>query len=159
MGRLRLEQVGLRVTDLGRSLRFYSKALGLRIRARGDTRSWGGGLWVALEDPRSHRVVELNWYPRGSLFYDRYRVGDGVDHIDFTLGVASQSDLERAYRRLIRAGGRPTGYEPATTAGWMASVLDPDGIWVTLGRRPTASERRKMLPSRRSKSRKKKAGS
>lgn len=138
---LSFEVVGLRVTNLTRSLRFYTKALGLKVTQRGDTRSWGGGLWVRLEDPRSHRTVELNWYPRGSRFASRYLVGDGVDHLDFSLGVAPRATLEASYRRLLRAGARRTGYEPATTEGWMASVQDPDGIWITLGRRPTAAER------------------
>jgi hypothetical protein len=95
---------------------------------------------MQLEDPRSHRRIELNWYPRGSRFGGRYTAGDGIDHLDFTLGVASRASLERAYRSLLRAGGRPTGYEPSTTAGWMASVQDPDGIWITIGRRPTRAE-------------------
>jgi catechol 2,3-dioxygenase-like lactoylglutathione lyase family enzyme len=145
---MKLEQVGLRVTKLDRSLRFYTRGLGLKVRARGDTRSWGGGLWVQLEDPRSHRTLELNWYPRGSRFGGPYRVGDGVDHIDFTLGVAPVSSLERAYRRLLGAGARPTGFHPSTTSGWMASVRDPDGIWITLGRRPTPAERRQSNRAR-----------
>ena len=138
---MRFEVVGLRVTDLVRSLRFYERALGLREVRRGDTRSWGGGVWVVLEDPRSHRRVELNWYPKGSRFAGPFRTGDAVDHLDFTLGVASQSKLEQVYRRLLKHGARPTGFEPSTTAGWMASVTDPDGIWITVGRRPTRRER------------------
>jgi catechol 2,3-dioxygenase-like lactoylglutathione lyase family enzyme len=141
---MRLEQVGLRVTNLERSVRFYTKALGLRIVSQGDTRSWGGGRWVQLRDPRSRRVVELNWYPKGSMFYGRYRPGDALDHLDFTIGIASQAALEREHRRLLRAGARPTKYSPATTAGWMASVTDPDGVWITVGRRPTRAERRAM---------------
>ncbi len=138
---MRFDYVGLRVTNLERSLRFYTKALGLRVVRRGDTRSWGGGIWVLLEDPRTRRKVELNWYPRGSRFGGPYRPGDAVDHLDFTLGVASRAELERVYRRLVRLGGRPTGLEPSTTEGWMASVTDPDGIWIVLGRRPTRAER------------------
>jgi len=138
---MRFEYVGLRVTRLERSLRFYTKALGLREVRRGDTRSWGGGVWVLLEDPRSHRRVELNWYPKGSMFFRAYRPGEAVDHLDFTLGVASRKKLEAVYRTLLKQGAKPTGYEPSTTAGWMASVTDPDGIWITIGRRPTASER------------------
>jgi len=64
-----------------------------------------------------------------------------VDHLDFTLGVATRAELERVYRRLLEHGARATGYEPSTTEGWMASVTDPDGIWITIGRRPTRSER------------------
>ncbi len=130
------------MTNLSRSLRFYTRALGLKVTKRGDTRSWRGGLWVELEDPRTHRNVELNWYPRGSRFASRYVVGEGVDHLDFGVGAVPRSTLESVYRRLLRAGARPTGYSPATTEGWMASVRDPDGIWITIGREPTAAERR-----------------
>lgn len=139
---MRLDAVGLRVTDLPRSVRFYTRALGLRVVKRGDTRSWGGGLWVLLRDPRSRRVLELNWYPKGSLFHGPYRPGDALDHVDFTLGVASRARLERAYRALLRHGARPTRWSPATTEGWSAHVLDPDGVWITVGRKPTPAERR-----------------
>jgi catechol 2,3-dioxygenase-like lactoylglutathione lyase family enzyme len=139
---MRFENVGLRVVNLPRSLRFYTRALGFREVRRGDTRSWGGGIWVLLEDPKSRRKLELNWYPKASIFAGPYRTGDAVDHLDFTLGVASRDELERAYRRLLKQGARPTGYEPSTTEGWMASVIGPDGVWVTIGRRPTARERR-----------------
>jgi catechol 2,3-dioxygenase-like lactoylglutathione lyase family enzyme len=144
---MRLEVVGLRITNLERSLRFYTRALGLKVVTRGDTRSWGGGLWIRLEDPRTHRNVELNWYPRGSAFGSRYTLGEGIDHLDFTLGVAPRSALESVYRRLLRAGARATRYSPSTTEGWMASVLDPDGIWITIGRRPTPAERRAIAQS------------
>jgi catechol 2,3-dioxygenase-like lactoylglutathione lyase family enzyme len=141
---MRLHTAGIRVTNLDRSLRFYTRALGLKVLRRGDTRSWGGGIWVLLQDPSSRRVLELNWYPKSSRFYEPYSTGTALDHFDFTLGVASRAKLEEVYRRLLRAGGRPTGYEPKTTEGWMASVLDPDGIWITIGRNPTAAERRTM---------------
>jgi catechol 2,3-dioxygenase-like lactoylglutathione lyase family enzyme len=144
---VRLEQAGLRVSNLERSVRFYTRALGLKVRARGDTRAWGGGIWVQLADPRSHRIIELNWYGPGSIFGGKFRVGDGLDHLDFTIGSASRAELETTYRRVLRAGARPTQYSPATTGGWMASVLDPDGFWITIGRRPTAAERRRMNSS------------
>jgi catechol 2,3-dioxygenase-like lactoylglutathione lyase family enzyme len=143
---MKLDRPGLRVSNLPRSLRFYTRTLGFRVVTRGDTRSWGGGLWVLLQDPRSRRLLELNWYPRGSRFFEPYSTGTALDHLDFTLGVASRAELERTYRRLLRGGGRPTGYEPSTTEGWMASVRDPDGIWITVGRRPTTAERRAMSP-------------
>lgn len=139
---MRLEYAGLRVTVLERSLRFYTRALGLRVERRGDTRSWGGGRWVLLVDPRSKRRIELNWYPKGSLFYRRYSAGEALDHLDFTAGAMSRTRFERLYRRLLAGGGRPTGYSPSNTEGWMFSVLDPDGIWITVGRRPTPAERR-----------------
>ena len=141
---MRLEYAGVRVTRLDRSVRFYTKALGLRVVKRGDTRVWGGGLWVLLRDPRSRRLLELNWYPKGSLFHGPYRAGDALDHLDFTIGAASRATLEKTYRRLLKYGARPTRWSPATTEGWSGHVLDPDGIWITVGRRPTAAERRSV---------------
>jgi catechol 2,3-dioxygenase-like lactoylglutathione lyase family enzyme len=141
---MRFEQAGLRVTNFNRSLRFYSRVLGLRLVDRGDTRGWGGGLWAQLEDPASRRKIEINWYPKGSRFYRTFRVGDGIDHLDFTVGVQSRAKFERTCRTLVRRGARPTRFTPATTEGWMASFLDPDGIWITVGRRPTPAERRAM---------------
>ena len=139
---MKFECAGIRVTDFQRSLRFYTATLGLKVVRRGDTRGWGGGLWALLKDPRSRRVLELNWYPKGSLFYERYAPGTSLDHLDFTLGSVPRAELERTYRHLLRRGARPTKWSPTTTEGWMASVLDPDGVWITVGRRPTAAERR-----------------
>ena len=99
---------------------------------------------MLLRDPSSRRLIELNWYPKGSLFGGAYHAGANLDHLDFTLGVASRAKLERVYADLLRHGGRATGWHPGTTEGWMASVRDPDGIWITVGRRPTAAERRKL---------------
>lgn len=140
---MRFEQAGIRVTDLKRSLRFYTGALGLRVERRGDTRVWGGGLWVLLVDPVSRRRLELNWYPKDSLFAGPYRPGASLDHLDFTLGVASRARLEAVHRRLLRHGARATRWSPATTEGWSSHVLDPDGVWITVGRQPTAAERRR----------------
>ena len=141
---MRLVCAGLRVTNFERSLRFYRRVLGLRLVKQGDTRSWGGGRWALLADPRSRRVIELNWYPRTSMFYAPYRAGDALDHLDFSVGAISRTRFEAIYRGLLRRGARPTRYHPGTTEGWMASVLDPDGIWITIGRSPTAAERRRM---------------
>jgi catechol 2,3-dioxygenase-like lactoylglutathione lyase family enzyme len=139
---MRLQRPGIRVTDLDRSLRFYRRALRLVEVRRGDTRSWGGGIWVLLKDPKGGGILELNWYPKESIFYAPYEPGDALDHIDVTLGVAPRSELERTYRRLLSLGGRPTAITPEASQGWAAGVLDPDGLWIHLGRRPTAAERR-----------------
>lgn len=138
---MRLECVGVRVANLDRSLRFYTKALGLRIIRRDDCRNWGGGMTALLRDPASRRVLELNWYPRDSMFSGAYRKGDELDHLDVSVGASPRSALERAYRKLLRYGGRPTRFSPATTGGWAAMVRDPDGIWIRLGRSPMPSER------------------
>ena len=137
-----LHYVGLRVTNLRRSLRFYTHVLGLQERMRGDFRKYGRGIWVGLEDPRSHQRLELNWYPPGSPFAPRFARGEALDHVGFLLGRVSRRALEEEHRRLLRSGARPTAMTPARTDGWMACVKDPDGNWVEIFRWPTAAERR-----------------
>jgi len=108
---------------------------------RDDCRSWGGGVTALLQDPTSRRLLELNWYPRSSMFSSKYRKGDELDHIDVSLGASPAYTLDRAYRKLLRNGGRATRFTPESTGGWAAMVKDPDGIWIRLGREPTSSRR------------------
>ncbi|MGC2034269.1 MAG: VOC family protein [Thermoplasmata archaeon] len=142
-----LQYVGIRVSNLERSLRFYTEVLGLREKIRGDNRSEGRGIWVGLEDPRSRVDLELNWYPRSSPFATPFRTGDALDHIGFRLGAVSRKKLEAEYRRLLDRGARPTRIRPADTDGWMACVRDPDGNWIEIFRTPTSAEKRKERSS------------
>jgi catechol 2,3-dioxygenase-like lactoylglutathione lyase family enzyme len=135
---------GIRVTNLRRSLRFYTEVMGLKETIRGDHRSAGRGIWVGLSDPKTRQRLELNWYPPGSRYATRYRPGDGLDHLGFLLGNVPRSRLETEYARLLRRGATPTPMTPDVTDGWMFSVLDPDGNWVEVFRRPTAAEERQQ---------------
>jgi catechol 2,3-dioxygenase-like lactoylglutathione lyase family enzyme len=138
-----LQYVGIRVSNLERSLRFYTEVLGLREKIRGDDRSEGLGIWVGLEDPRSRLDLGLNWYPRSSPFATPFRTGYALDHIGSRLGAVSRKKLEAEYRRLLHRGVRPTRIRPADTDGWMASVRDPDANWIEIFRTPTSAEKRK----------------
>lgn len=137
-----LHYVGIRVKDLRRSLRFYTKVLGLRVVIRGDVREMGRGIWVGLQDPQSKANLELNWYPPNSPFGTKYQRGDALDHIGFLLGRVTSQKLEQVYRRLLKAGARSTSMTPRKTGGWMACVKDPDGNWIELFRWPSAIEQR-----------------
>lgn len=139
---MRLHYVGIRVSDLRRSLRFYTKVLGLRETIRGDLRDIGRGIWVGLEDPRSKAKLELNWYPPGSKFGGKYRPGEALDHIGFLIGRAPSRKLVHEYELLLKRGARPTPITPKVTDGWMACVQDPDGNWIEIFRWPTSSEER-----------------
>jgi lactoylglutathione lyase len=121
-----LRYCGLRVTDLDRSLAFYSGRMGLKEAKRG--RAPHGGIWVLLADPRTHQRLELNWYPPSSAFATPYAPGDGLDHVGFHV-----SDPAGTFRRLTAGGVRPAlvPSQPNGVRG-IYYVLDPDGNWVEL---------------------------
>jgi catechol 2,3-dioxygenase-like lactoylglutathione lyase family enzyme len=152
-----LRYAGLRVTQLARSLRFYTKVLGLKEIRRGDARSVGGGIWVLLEDPKTRQHLELNWYPKGSTFATPYRAGEGLDHLGFLMGRVPRAALEREYARLLRHGARAVGFPPEKAEGWTAYVADPDGNWIEIFRWPTAAEQRASRPKRRPAKRRRRA--
>jgi catechol 2,3-dioxygenase-like lactoylglutathione lyase family enzyme len=140
---MHLRYSGVRVTDLDRSLRFYTRALGLREVSRGDLSRFGRGTWVLLRDPTSRQQLELNWYPKGSQFDVPFVSGEGLDHIGFFLGPVPARTLNRIYQSLLRQGAGPTNVTPATTEGWVGYVTDPDGNWIEIFRGETAAEKRK----------------
>jgi lactoylglutathione lyase len=121
-----IRYVGLRVTDLERSVRFYREGLGLVETGRG--RMSHGGTYVALEDPVSHFELELNVYPAGSPYATPYVAGEGLDH----LGVFVP-DARATIEQLRRAGAR-VAVEPWYEGGryWIGFVEDPDGNWIEI---------------------------
>ena len=120
-----LDYAGLRVTRLAAAVRFYTKALGLVERSRG--RMSHGGVWVLLEDPRSHQRLELNWYPPKSRFYAPFVPGEGFDH----LGVRVQ-DLAAAEARLERAGAKKVDEITYRGKPQLAYFEGPDRAWIEL---------------------------
>lgn len=120
----RFYYAGIRVRDLRRSLGFYTKALGMRVAARGTMGH--GGKWVHLVTPGTRLRLELNWYPPRSRFYTPYRRGEEMDHLAFVV-----KDVRRAYRELLRKGAS-AAVPPEKSAGTEVYVRDPDGIWIEL---------------------------
>jgi lactoylglutathione lyase len=119
-----LRYFGIRVTDLDRSLRFYTELLGLR-KVKGGTMHHGGK-WLLLEDPRSHQRLELNWYPSDSAYATDYQPGEGLDHIGFKV-----QDSASTFKKLV-AKGATTALTPTDKNG-VAGIYylkDPDGNWI-----------------------------
>jgi lactoylglutathione lyase len=116
---------GIRVRDLKRSLRFYTRALGLREAHRGKMKA--GGVFLQLKDPRSRSMLELNYYPRGTKFYESYKNGSELDHLAFW-----ERDVDRKYKQLLRMGAKKA-VAPFSEEGYrLAFVKDPDGVWIEL---------------------------
>ena len=122
--KIRLYYAGIQIRDLRRSLRFY-RFLGLRVSHRGTMPH--GGKWVHLEDPSSNQRLELNWYPKGSRFYEKYRSGSELDHIGFIV-----DDAVKWFRLLVRRGAKPAAEPFGDESETLAYVKDPDGIWIEL---------------------------
>jgi len=135
---------GLRVRNLGRSIRFY-RLLGFRQTMRMKT---GIGEFAQLEHRESAFTIELNYFPKGSRVYEPIKGGTQLDHFGFEV-----DDVDSWFEKLCRAGGsvrrRPFDTElivHGETKGWVkgraAYVADPDGIWIELLGPPSSGERK-----------------
>ncbi|HEY6237954.1 MAG TPA: VOC family protein [Thermoplasmata archaeon] len=116
-----LEYTGIRVRDLDRARRFYTEGLGLRSIRKG--RMAAGGVWEELEDPESHHLLELNFYPDAPP----YREGDELDHLGFRV-----DHLGESIDRLVALGAkvRIPAFEDSGVR--LAFLSDPDGVWLEL---------------------------
>ncbi len=113
---------GIRVRNLRRSLVFY-RALGFRTVSRGTMHHKGVFVW--LRDPRTRYVLELNYYPPTSRFYERYVNGSELDHLGFIV-----RDVEPVLARLRKIGVRKPVADFIDGSIRLTFIKDPDGIWV-----------------------------
>lgn len=122
----RLLHTMIRVTDLDRSIRFYTQSLGMRLLRRQDYPDGRFTLaFVGYGEEADHTVIELthNWDT------DSYDLGTGFGHL--ALGVAdiyaACAQLEKAGAKIVRA---PGPMKHGSTV--IAFVEDPDGYKVEL---------------------------
>lgn len=126
-----LSDVGIRVTDLERSIAFYTGLLDLEEIARGGD---DDGRYVLLRDRRSGQRLELNWYAEASPFAAPYVSGEALDHLEIRV---------RSVPAML-AQLRARGIAPATRKMWVnvpqverlradpavAPMIDQD-VWTT----------------------------
>jgi lactoylglutathione lyase len=117
--------VGIRVTNLQRSVDFYTKVLDMKIKGRGKIDQTKGET-VSLESEKEGFILELNYYEKDSPFNTRYVVGEGLDHLAFNV-----DNLEKALEEAEKAGHRTILEMKADGSRW-AYIEDPDGIWIEL---------------------------
>jgi lactoylglutathione lyase len=118
---LRFIYTGIHVSNLEKSIHFYTKSLGMKLLFKTDIRETGGSVaW--LKSARSQQILELNWYPK------KYKFGgkSGLDHLAFEV-----KDVVAEYKKQHQ---RAIG--PFKEGRWiLAYVKDPDGNWIELGER------------------------
>ena len=112
---------GIRVRDLKRSMRFY-RALGLRPSMKGTMVH--GGKWVWMRDPKTRAVLELNWYPPRSAYFEKWREGVEMDHVGWTV-----RDIEPVIKKLKRLGSEVKADFVHGNVR-LTFLTDPDGIWL-----------------------------
>src|SRR3990172_5703771 len=110
--------VGIRVKDLEKSIDFYTKFLGMRVKGRSKVDQTKGET-VGLESEEGSFFLELNYYEKESLYYTEYTVGEGLDHLAFNV-----DDLTRALEE-ARAGGYRVISEMKANGSRWAYVEDP----------------------------------
>lgn len=117
--------VGIRVRDLERSIKFYTRLFGMKSLGRWTIEATAGQV-VTLRPARGGSMLELNYYPRSSPFYTKFSVGEGLDHLAF--GVA---DLDAALAQAKKMGHPVVKDIKGKKSRW-AYIKDPDGIWIEL---------------------------
>jgi lactoylglutathione lyase len=117
--------IGIRVTDLQKSIDFYTKVLGMKVSGRGKIKQTKGET-VGLQSEKDGFILELNYYEKDSPYNTKYSVGEGLDHLAFKV-----DDLDKALKEAKKAGYR-TILEMKADGGQWAYIEDPDGIWIEL---------------------------
>jgi lactoylglutathione lyase len=121
----RFTYVGIRVTDLQKSIDFYTKILGMKVSGRGKIEQTKGET-VGLQSEKDGFVLELNYYEKDSPYNTKYSVGEGLDHLAFKV-----DNLDKALKEAKKAGYH-TILEMKADGGQWAYIEDPDGIWIEL---------------------------
>jgi len=121
--RAKFYYVGIRVTNVQKSIDFYTKLLCMKIINRGKIEQTKGET-IALQSEEGNFVLELNYYEKDSPFNTKYTVGEGLDHLAFKV-----DNLERALEEARQAGYYVISEMKVKEGKW-AYIEDPDGIWI-----------------------------
>ncbi len=113
---------GIMVRNMDRSVKFYSKLLGMKVEGRQRIEETKGEV-TYLKTKGSEQLLELNFY-EGKKAYKR---GDEIDHLAFEV-----KDLDVALSFLAKHGvNRVYKFMKSQNSRW-TYVTDPDGIWIEL---------------------------
>lgn len=131
---MRLLHTMLRVSNLDKSIDFYTNVLGMKLLRRKDFPAGEFTLaFVGYGEEKDHTVLELthNWDNRS------YDLGDAYGHIAIAV-----EDAEQACADVAAKGGevvRPAGPMKAGTTV-IAFIKDPDGYMIEFIEKPTYND-------------------
>jgi len=130
---MRMLHTMVRVTDLERSLHFYTEVMGMKLLRKRDFPQGRFTLaFVGYDDEDKQAVLELthNWDT------DSYELGDAYGHIAIGVGdvYAACDRIKAAGGKVVREAGPMKGTDVV-----MAFVEDPDGYKIELLARPPSA--------------------
>ena len=117
--------VGIRVTNVQKSIDFYTKLLGMKVTSRGKIEQTKGET-IGLQSEEGGFILELNYYEKDSPYNTPYSAGEGLDHLAFKV-----DNLDKALEEARKAGHRVI-LEMKANGGRWAYIEDPDGNWIEL---------------------------
>jgi len=117
--------VGIRVTNVQKSIDFYTKLLGMKVTGQGKIEQTKGET-VTLQTEEGGFILELNYYEKDSPYNTPYSAGEGLDHLAFKV-----DNLDKALEETRSAGYRVI-LEMKANGGRWAYIEDPDGNWIEL---------------------------
>ena len=119
---MRILHTCLNVSDLDRSISFYTTHLGLRLTGRREIRQNNAEI-AFLEDEEDAAIELTHWREKKIL------EGDNFDHIAFEVADV-QSTVEALRRNGVTISMEP--YSLQGSASKIAFIKDPDGNWLEL---------------------------
>ena len=129
--KMRILHTMLRVTDLERSLQFYTEVLGMKLLRRNEYPEGEFTLaFVGYDDEASSAVIELTW----NWQQDSYELGDAFGHVAIEVddAYATCDEIKRRNGNVVREAGPK---KHGTTV--IAFVEDPDGYKIELIQKKT----------------------
>ena len=120
-----LAYTSIRVKDINKSTKFYTKYMGMKVVGR---KSWvPGEKIVMLVSKDSKARLNLMYFGKNCKYYSTYKSGAEMDHLMFAV-----DDAKKTYSKLVETGA------PIAMKLWedgkfaMGFIKDPNGIWVGL---------------------------
>ncbi len=119
---MRLLHTSITVKNMDDSIGFYTKVMGMKLRARREIKENDAEIAFLDVDGTNHEI-ELTWWRKKTDYAD----GDQLDHMAFEV-----EDLNRAIEKM-RAMKVEVAKEPYSLgSSRIAFIKDPNGIWLEL---------------------------